>query len=787
MDMERKDVYSLKSAFFIAAVYFLFGTLWIYFSDNAVEIISATGHEAHLLQTYKGIFYVFFTSVFLFYLSLRFLRAQSAAHATHLQTLEEQAQLEQSLQISYKMYYALFDNMLDSVAHCRMIYENGIPIDYEYINVNKIFESMTGLHNAIGRRISELIPHYAQENPDSLALFGDVALSGNPRKWEHHLKALDQWYSFSVYSPAKGEFIAIAADISKQKTAQYELKKHSALLDALINSSPDAIVIKDLEGHYVTFNEGAAKMVNIPSGRVIGKTAADLFPSETAYAIMTIDKHLIEEKTMPDHEEIILMPDREYKTFWVTKGTLSTDSKELFGTFGIYRDITEQKKGEMLLIEAKEHFDALAHHDPLTKLPNRLSLSEALEQKTASSAQQPFALCLLDLDRFKEINDAFSHRIGDLLLIEISRLLHDVFPANSFITRTGGDEFAIIMDNFHTPSPLIPILNTLQRILDNPFFIEMSDIYTTTSIGICFYPHDGTTQETLLQNADTALYDAKKHGGNTFSFYTEQMTTSVFEKTVIAGKLKKAIAQNEFLLFFQPQINPFNGSIKGMEALIRWKSPDGFIQPSTFIPICEETGLILEVGEFVLREGFTMAAKWANEGILHGLVAINVSARQLIHPNFLATLERILHQTQCSPAWIELEITESSILENPEKIIALLALIKAKGFHISIDDFGTGYSSLSYLKNLPIDKLKIDISFVRNVTDEPKNQTIVKTIIALAQGLGMQSLAEGVETDKELAFLRDNGIDSIQGFYYHKPIAQEAMELLLQSQSTTSL
>jgi len=308
----------------------------------------------------------------------------------------------------------------------------------------------------------------------------------------------------------------------------------------------------------------------------------------------------------------------------------------------------------------------------------------------------------------------------------------------------------------------------------------------TASIGIAMYPDDAQSTEELLKCADAAMYNAKNLGKNTFSFYNSALTDQVLYRMMITTNLKKAISNHELVLYFQPQVDPKSGAIVGSEALLRWFSPQGNISPSDFIPIAEESGLILEIGEFVLKESFKIAKRWADKKILKGRIAVNVAASQFIHTNFIALLEQISKDTHCRPEWIELEITERSILSNPEKVSLILEELRAKGFHVSIDDFGTGYSSLSYLKNLPIDKLKIDISFIRNITNEPKNQTIVKTIIALARGLEMEVVAEGVESTEEMAFLCANGIDSIQGYYYFKPASTNAMEELFNTLESTS-
>jgi diguanylate cyclase (GGDEF)-like protein len=428
------------------------------------------------------------------------------------------------------------------------------------------------------------------------------------------------------------------------------------------------------------------------------------------------------------------------------------------------------------ILDAKEKFDTLAHHDPLTGLPNRLSLIKILKMKTDHMEDHPFALIFLDLDGFKEINDSFGHRFGDQILILFSKLLQELLPEDTLIIRTGGDEFVILIESNIDHHSIQMHLNRLIQMLNDPFDIDQIDVYITASIGISLYPNDTSSPEELLQKADAAMYKAKRMGRNTYNFYNEGLTQEVLEQTKLASNLKKAITNHDLILHYQPQVHPYSGKIIGVEALVRWKTEEGMIPPSLFIPLAEERGLIIELGDYVLEEGFRTAVEWMQKGIFSGRIAINISAKQLIHQNFLFQLEELLHKTGCNPEWIELEITESSILEYPEKIIALLGVIKNKGFKISIDDFGTGYSSLSYLKHLPIDKLKIDISFIRNITMEPKNQTIVRTIIALAKGLGMTTIAEGVETEEEMVFLRENGVDSIQGYYYYKPMSCDAIE-----------
>lgn len=444
---------------------------------------------------------------------------------------------------------------------------------------------------------------------------------------------------------------------------------------------------------------------------------------------------------------------------------------------GAMQDITQQKADQRKILIEKERFDHLAHYDALTNLPNRLSLDEFME--SILPQKKPFAFMFFDLDGFKEINDSYGHGFGDKLLIDVSIMLKKVFPKDAYIVRTGGDEFVIVLPYGDSKKIIDTTMKKVANMFNGPFPIDEKEIYVTTSIGIALFPDDATSTEELLQCADTAMYHAKSLGKNTFSFYNNILTQQAQYRMSISTNLKRAIANQELVLYFQPQVDPSSGNIVGSEALLRWFSPKGAISPADFIPIAEESGLILEIGEFVLKESFKIAKSLADKQLLKGRIAVNVAARQFIHTNFIALLEQLLEETQCHAEWIELEITERSILVNPLKVSAMLEELHVKGFHVSINDFGTGYSSLSYLKNLSSDKLKIDISFIRNITHEPKNQTIVKTIIALARGLNISVIAEGVETLEEMEFLRDNGIDAIQGYYYFKPVALETMEMLL--------
>lgn len=557
-------------------------------------------------------------------------------------------------------------------------------------------------------------------------------------------------------------------------------REHAQEIESILSTASDGIHVHDLEGNLLLFSDSFAAMLGYTRTETQQLKIYDwdhhFNPHDISSTMQSITSERItfEAKHTRKDESVI---DVEINA----KQILLNNKPYIYASS---RDITERKRTEQILLEAKENLNVLAHHDPLTALPNRLSLLETLKIKTTLPNASPFALLFLDLDGFKEVNDSYGHRFGDKLLVVFAKLLQNTFPPKTFIVRTGGDEFVIILECYEEHDALETTLFSLINKLNAPFEIDYIDVYITSSVGIAMYPKDAVTSEELLQNADAAMYDAKKMGKNTFSFYSGHLTESALQKTTLATNLKKAIASKDLEVYYQPQVDFKTSHIIGVEALLRWFRDDGSISPAIFIPLAEETGLIKELGEFVLREGCTKAREWKTKELLHGRIAINVSARQLTHLDFLSTLERIILETECDPTWIELEITESSILENPDKIIALLTLLKTKGFHISIDDFGTGYSSLSYLRNLPIDKLKIDQSFVRNIIEEPRNQTIISTIVSLASGLGMSTIAEGVETLEEFRFLQNSHIDALQGYFYYKPLPSYEVESLLLYQQT---
>lgn len=449
------------------------------------------------------------------------------------------------------------------------------------------------------------------------------------------------------------------------------------------------------------------------------------------------------------------------------------------------RDITQDLEVQKILQEQKSELLHQAHHDALTGLPNRTLFNDRLSQaiEKAKRNNTKVAIFFIDLDHFKEINDSMGHNVGDEVLKSVTQRLQRSVRAQDTIARLGGDEFTVIVEDFLDIHNLSSIANKVLKSLSNVIELEDIPLYVSSSIGISIYPEDGDTATNLLKFADSAMYKAKAEGRNNYQFYDLSMTEQAFERVVMEANLREALSHNHFVVYYQPQTNAITNKLCGMEALVRWRHPNlGLIAPSKFIPLAESTGMIVELDREVMKMAMEQFAHWYAQGLNPGKLAINLSVKQLEQQDFLPYLKTLLDETRCQADWIELEVTESKMMNNPEKAIAILKQINALGINLAIDDFGTGYSSLAYLKRLPIHKLKIDQSFVRDLPSDEEDAAISKAIIALAKSLNLDVLSEGVETLEQKEFLVEHGCDIIQGYFYSKPLPREDMERYLQGQ-----
>ncbi|MPV69355.1 EAL domain-containing protein [Burkholderia sp. BE17] len=433
---------------------------------------------------------------------------------------------------------------------------------------------------------------------------------------------------------------------------------------------------------------------------------------------------------------------------------------------GIVQDITERKMQQ-------GRIEYLANHDALTGLPNRNLLSDRMEQAMSQARRTGHlvAVMVLDLDRFKHINDTFGHSVGDGLLRAVSARLKASVRDGDTVARLGGDEFVVMLVNLSTAADADAVARKVLGTFGAPFVLDGHDLHVTTSIGVSVCPTDGADAETLLKTADAALYCAKERGRNGYSFYTRELGARVEEQAELENALHEAVANGELELYYQPKVDLKTGQISGVEALIRWRRPGiGVIPPDRFIPIAEETGLILPIGEWVLRTACTQAVAWRQDGHPPLRIAVNLSARQFRQQNMADVVRRTLRDTGLEPAWLELELTESVLMQDCNAIAHTLRELKALGVVLSLDDFGTGYSSLSYLKDLPIDVVKIDKSFLSDVTTSAEGASLTRSIIAMAESLHMETVAEGVETEAQLSFLNRHRCHAMQGYYFSHPV-----------------
>ena len=435
--------------------------------------------------------------------------------------------------------------------------------------------------------------------------------------------------------------------------------------------------------------------------------------------------------------------------------------------------------------QAQDKLNHLAYHDALTDLPNQVLFKDRLKQAIAYSrrSDQMHAVLLLNLDRFKTINDSLGYTAGDRLLQSVAQRLTSCVRESDTVARFGSDEFAILLTQISRAQDAAKAARAIKEVLDQAFIFDEQEVFMSTSIGISLYPHDDRDTAGLLKNAASALDRAKVEGGNRYEFYTAGGTTRALKQLVLESNLRGALERSEFVVHYQPQVTIPDFHLVGMEALVRWRHPSlGMLYPNDFVPLAEDSGLIIALGDWVMRDACLQNKAWQDKGLAPMRLSVNFSARQFQEPAFISTVAEILKETNLDPRWLELELTESSIMKEPEQAIEKLHELKLMGIRVAIDDFGTGYSSLNYLKRFPIDTLKIDKTFVSDVCKDPHDTAIVRAIITLGHALDLTVIAEGVETQEQLQYLSSLGCDVVQGFLFSKSLPAPVFEELLLEQ-----
>ncbi len=561
------------------------------------------------------------------------------------------------------------------------------------------------------------------------------------------------------------------AGLIERKRMEEALRQSAAVFE----NTTEGVLITDPAGRIAAVNRGCAEITGYGPQELVGRTAAVLKSGrheEDFYAAMWA---AIRETGCWQGEVWNRRKDGDIYPQWLNISVVKDEQGTVTHYVGVFADISAMKESESKL-------DHLAHHDSLTGLPNRLLLHARIEHSLERARRNGtrLAVLFLDLDHFKNINDTLGHPVGDLLLQETARRLAACVREEDTVARLGGDEFTLLLEDLQDAHFAGEAAQRILAALAEKFVLQGHEVFVTCSIGISLFPGDGADVTTLLKNADSALYRAKEQGRDNYQFYTQELTARALERLALEASLRHAVPRGELRLHYQPQVDLYSGRVVGMEALLRWQHPQrGLVPPAEFIPLAEESGLILPIGEWVLRTACARLKAWIDAGLPKIRVAVNLSSRQFNQKNLFDTVAGVLRDTGLDPHCLELELTESLIMRDPEAAIATLARLRSLGVYFSIDDFGTGYSSLSYLKRFPIDRIKIDQSFVRNITTAPEDAAVSQAIISLSHSLNLKTVAEGVETAEQREFLRSRQCDEVQGFHFSRPLPEEEMEQLL--------
>ena len=651
--------------------------------------------------------------------------------------------------------------------------------DTRFVYVSELYQKLTGYtdQELLGDNSLKNIHADDREKVRQQAIKCLKKESFEPYEYRFTRKDGELRYILETVTPImfKGKRATLGSfmDITERKIME---EKYRGILESI----QEAYFEVDLNGHCIFFNDSLCRITGYPREELSGASYKNITDEENSRIVFQAFHKVF--KTGQPTEGFDWRIKRKDGTQSYIEASVSlqkTASGKPVGFKGIIRDITERKNIEQEL----QH---LATHDTLTGLPNRLMVGQLLDHaiQSAHRYNRQLAVFFVDLDRFKTVNDSLGHDAGDRLLKEVAARLRQSLRHVDVVGRLGGDEFIILIEDFQDVKQLEILAHKILATVMQPMFLLGEECRVTASIGISVFPQHGRDEQSLMKNADIAMYFAKEEGKNNFQFYSENMHAMSSARLAIETNLRHAIERNELYLNYQAQLDFRTNEIAGVEALLRWNNRYlGLVTPTQFIPIAEETGLIVPIGRWVLRTACMQNVAWQKQGLPPVSMAVNLSLRQLMDETFLQDVRDILEETGLAPQLLELEITENMVMHSPARLIPVLTKIKALGVRLAIDDFGTGYSSLAQLKNFPIDSIKVDRSFIRNLPQDRDNKAITEAIINMGRSLNLTVIAEGVETKEQERFLRRKVCDEMQGFYFSKPLEPEQFAELLRQYS----
>ncbi|HEU0187364.1 MAG TPA: EAL domain-containing protein [Gallionellaceae bacterium] len=590
-----------------------------------------------------------------------------------------------------------------------------------------------------------------------------------------HITVASRW---AVKRNEHGQPVAIM-EINRNVSKRKRVEEALTLYASVFEHSGEAILITDASNIIVATNKAFQELTGYNQEEVLGKNPSLLASSKTDKSVYESMWNDLRIKGFWQGELWDRRKDGKVYPKWLSISAVRDQNGAVTNYIASFADISEHKA-------AADKISHLAHHDTLTDLPNRFTLTERLIQAFASARRnnEKVAVMFIDLDRFKLINDSLGHHIGDRLLIQVAQRLRSCVRSSDIVARLGGDEFVVGLPELEDADGVFQMADKILRALSQPYSIEGNKLHSSPSIGIAIYPTDGESVEEVMKNADMAMYHAKSKGRNNYQFFEAAMNQASMERLELENDMRSALERDEFVLHYQPKIDIRSGQVSGVEALVRWQHPrKGMISPAMFIPIAEETGLMIPLGEWVMRTACHQLHQWQKQGLVKLQMSINLSTRQFRQKNLAQVVAAIVVIENIGLAQVEFEITESMAMDNPQETIETMRMLQSLGIRLAIDDFGTGYSSLSYLKRFPMNTLKLDRSFVKDIETDPSDAAICSATIGLAHNLGLEVVAEGVETQRQYDYLKQLGCDIIQGYYFSKPLPVDEAEAYIRARN----